>query len=109
MFPAGLLPHLDGLIVEDVVVVAGGATFVVGSMDGAANCPHCRHRSDRVHSRYRRTMRDLPIGPNTVTLRVRVRRFFCVNRGCHQSTFAERFPSLGRPLARRTIGQEGAL
>lgn len=109
MLPTGLLPHLDGLTVEDVLVYAGDATFAVAGIDGAAECPRCRHCSNRIHSRYRRTMRDLPIGPNTVTLRVRVRRFICVNRGCPQVTFAERFPTLGRPRSRRTIGQEVAL
>ena len=31
MLPAGLLPLLDGLAVEDVVVIAGGATFAVAA------------------------------------------------------------------------------
>jgi hypothetical protein len=80
VLPAGLLPHLDGLTVEDVVVVAGGATFTVAGMNAAATCPRCRRRSGYAHSRYRGTTRDLPIGPNIVTFRVHVRRFFCVNR-----------------------------
>src|SRR5262249_20146501 len=45
---------------------------------------------------------DMPVNGLRVTLRVHVRRFFCANPHCPRRTFAERFPSLLAPDARRT-------
>src|SRR5207248_2300486 len=59
-------------------------------------------RSRQIHSRYWRHPRDMPINGLRVTLQVRVRRFFCVNPRCPRRTFAERFPTLLAPYARRT-------
>lgn len=109
MLPTGLLPHLDGLTVESVITRDQEATLAVAAREPAATCPHCSRRSDRVHSRYQRTLHDLPIGPNTLTLRVQVRRFRCANRRCTHRTFAEHFPGLGNIRARRTHGQQAAL
>lgn len=109
MLPAGLLPRLDDLDVEDVITVDHEVALVVAAREPIAVCPRCAHRSGRVHSGYRRTLHDLPIGPNHLALHVRVRRFRCTNRGCTQKTFAERFPGLGKVRARRTHGQQAAL
>ncbi len=38
-------------------------------------CPTCQHRATRVHSRYLRTPRDLPVSTQRVQLRLVVRRF----------------------------------
>jgi transposase len=104
-----LLPQLDGLAVEDVTVCSQNIILMVASTAPTAACHRCGRDSDRVHSRYTRTLRDLAIGPHTVTLQVQVRRFRCRNRACPQATFAERFPKLGAVRARRTYGQQAAL
>jgi transposase len=65
-------------------------------------CPGCGMSSDRVHSEYERYPQDLPFMGHTVQLRARVRRFFCVNESCGRRTFAEQFPCLLMPKARRT-------
>lgn len=109
MLPAGLLPHLDDLSVERVVIHDQNVTLVVAAREPSATCPRCAHRSERIHSRYQRTLLDLPIGPNTVALHVRVRRFRCAKQGCSQRIFAERFTELGQVRARRTHGQQAAL
>lgn len=109
MLPAGLLPHLDDLTVEDLVARDEEIVLVVSARAQTADCPDCTAHSDRVHSRYSRTLRDLPIGSKSVTLSVRVRRFRCPNRHCRRKTFAERFSELGQVRARRTSGQAAAL
>ena len=109
MLPAGLLPHLDGLSVEDVIAHDREVTLVVTAREPTAACPRCTLHSNRVHSRYERTLHDLPIGPSSLSLRVHVRRFRCPNRRCSQRIFAERFPRLGQVRARRTHGQQAAL
>ena len=67
-----------------------------------ARCPLCGRRSKRIHSRYERTLADLPWGMHAVTVRLRVRRLFCRNARCARRIFAERLPDLALPWARRT-------
>src|SRR6187551_1510914 len=49
-----------------------------------------------------RTLGDLPSQGRPVTLRIRVRRFRCLNPACLRRTFAERLSEAARPAARRT-------
>src|SRR5581483_3902201 len=58
--------------------------------------------STRLHSRYRRTLRDLPWGALPVRLVVRVRRFRCALRSCGRRVFTERLPAVAAPHARST-------
>lgn len=74
-----------------------------------ARCPLCGRRSRRVHSRYERTLADLPWGLHAVTVRLRVRRLFCRNARCARRIFAERLPDLASPWARRTRRLEARL
>jgi transposase len=67
-----------------------------------ARCPLCGKRSKHVHSRYERTLADLPWGAYTVTIRLRVRRLFCRNSLCERRIFTERLPEIALPWARRT-------
>ncbi|MGA7975452.1 MAG: ISL3 family transposase [Pseudolabrys sp.] len=68
-------------------------TIVVSTRALAPNrpCPRCGAASDRVHSRYVRTVLDLPCSGRKVELRVATRRFVCTTTHCHQKIFAERF------------------
>lgn len=66
-------------------------------------CPNCQQRTTHIHSRYERTLHDLPIGKLIVQLRISVRRFFCRNTNCSRKIFAERFPGLTQCYARRTV------
>jgi transposase len=77
-------------------------------------CPDCGRTSRAVHSRYDRHPADLPSLGRTVSIHLRVRRFYCRNTACPRQTFAERLPNLVAPFARRTRrlaeaqGQTGA-
>ena len=74
-----------------------------------ARCPLCARRSKRVHSRYERTLADLPWGEQAVTVRLSVRRLFCDNKKCERRLFAERLPDVAAPWARRTTRLAGRL
>ena len=65
-----------------------------------AICPTCGYASSRVHSRYWRTLQDLPWQDRAVTWRVLMRRFRCSH--CQGRIFVERIPGLMGSKARRT-------
>jgi transposase len=66
-------------------------------------CPGCGTAARRIHSRYHRTLADLPMAGWTVRLWLEARRFRCDAAGCHRRVFAERFdPEVLAPWARRT-------
>jgi hypothetical protein len=69
----------------------------------AVRCPACHRRSARVHSRYGRTVADLPWwqGPRVV-LTVTVRRSCCDRPSCLRRIFAEPVPKTVARYARRT-------
>jgi len=64
-----------------------------------ARCPLCGRRSKRIHSRYERTLADLPWGEYAVTIRLSIRRLFCDNAECERRLFAERLPGIAAPWA----------
>ncbi len=92
-----------GLAVESAALEDGEAVIVVRAVSRASVCPGCGASSDRVHSRYRRRLADLPIAGHPVRLVVMARRFYCAAVLCGRRIFAERFDSrLLAPWARRT-------
>ena len=104
----GLNP--PGLIVERQSVVDGVAE-VSGRVSGAfGRCPDCGTASSSCHSRYVRTLSDLPISGAMVKLRLSVRRFRCGQLSCQRKTFSETLaPSLGRRHGRRVARCDGLL
>jgi len=72
-------------------------------------CPKCGHASTRIHSRYSRTLADLPWHGLRVRLDVHVRRFFCDVPGCKRRIFTERLPNTAASYARRTARAASAL
>src|SRR5215510_15815988 len=64
-----------------------------------APCPTCAQPATRRHSRYRRTLADLPWAALPVRLALQVRRFFCDTPTCGRQTFTERVPTVARPYA----------
>ncbi|HLX59325.1 MAG TPA: ISL3 family transposase [Ktedonobacteraceae bacterium] len=77
-------------------------TAVVMSTSEEAECPLCYERSARIHSRYVRSVADLPWMSCAVRLELHVRRFFCSNEECQRYIFSERLPTVVAPYARRT-------
>jgi transposase len=67
-----------------------------------ARCPLCHRRSRRVHSRYARTLADLPWCGTRVLIHLRTRRFVCRVRWCRRTIFTERLPALMAPSSRHT-------
>lgn len=96
------LPEGAGLVVEKIEIAEKKVVLKVGCMATTATCPSCGHESNRVNSHYHRKPADLPCVGYGVQLQMRVRRFFCDNSGCGHRTFAERFPAVVAPYARRT-------
>jgi transposase len=97
-----LLPHLAGVIVEEIAVT-GGLLLVLARVRAAtAVCPMCGTVSGRVHSRYDRRLADASIGGRQVEIRLEVRRFFCPAPGCRRTTFAEQVDGLTTRYARKT-------
>lgn len=64
--------------------------------------PLCQKSSQRVHSRYYRTLQDVPCASFALRLQLGVRKFFCLNGGCQRRIFTERLPQVTAPWARRT-------
>lgn len=95
-------PACPGLRLEEVALTADLAVALVASTAASAACPRCGTPSDRVHSRYRRTVADLPCAGRPFALRLVVRRFRCANPDCPRAVFCERLPGLLEPHARAT-------
>lgn len=66
-------------------------------------CPVCNNTAHRVHSRYERTLRDLPCVDFCLTILLQVCKFFCPNENCQRRIFTERIPQVALPWARRTV------
>lgn len=98
-----LLPHLAGLAVEETMIAAGLVCCRVRSSAGGACCPECGTWSGQVHDSYRRRLADAGIGGRRVVLLVLTRLLACGNTECPKGTFAERFPLLAGPRARKTL------
>lgn len=77
-------------------------TLILTSRPRPTSCPLCGRRAKRTHSRYERTLADLPWGEHRVAIRLKVRRLFCDNTGCKRHVFTERLPGVAAPWARRT-------
>jgi transposase len=99
VFPAAPPLHLDAWQMDDA---AKRLTLHVTSTRALVDCPVCRVPTQRIHSRYVRTVADLPWGSWRVMLHLHVRKFFCANGCCPRRIFTERLAPLVAPWARRT-------
>jgi len=87
----------------DVLRVDGSAiTVLMATTPTIAACPLCGIGSSRVHSRYVRTLADLPWHGIAVSVQLTVRRFICETESCIRRIFGERLPGIVAPYARRT-------
>ena len=98
-----LLPLIPaGLMVDQVLPTPDQIDIVTSPRQTSASCPDCAAVSRRVHSRYVRTLSDLPWQGRPVALQVQARRFRCLNPACSRQTFAERLSGTAPAAARRT-------
>ena len=94
LLPEGLrVSHMDGR--EKPLVL------LVEPVSATARCPLCGSGSTRIHSRYPRTLADLPWRGIAVTFKVHARKFFCENKACERRIFCERLPDVAA-YARKT-------
>jgi transposase len=101
---SGLLPHAPRLHLEtwQIDTATAQVTLRVQSTQTLVHCPVCQFPARRIHSRYRRTVSDLPWAHYRVVLQLSVRKFFCTNGRCTRRIFTERLPGVVAPWARRT-------
>jgi len=100
-----LLPAIPGLHFVEVQTADQTITLTLQATQPTALCPVCNEPSTHIHSRYTRTVADLPAAGYAVSLHLHVRRFFCANAACIRQTFSERLGAAIRPWARRTQRQ----
>jgi transposase len=65
-------------------------------------CPECHQLSDRIHSKYQRTVGDLPCAGRNVILALTVRKFVCTTPTCSHQIFTERLVGLVESYGRLT-------
>jgi transposase len=104
-----LLPDTAELRLDHLLSESQSITMVVAAARATACCPVCQHPSTRVHSRYVRSLADLPWSGTMVRLRLHTRRFFCSSPACSRRIFTERLPATTTPYARRTLRLNEAL
>lgn len=78
-------------------------TLIIASVQTVTQCPICASQTQRIHSRYERTLADLPWADYRITLQMSVRKFFCINVNCRRRIFTERLANVTAPWARRTL------
>lgn len=96
------IPIGSALQLTSATLASEHVTVVLVATASAVPCPRCLLSATRIHSRYQRTLADLPVVHLPVYLLLHVRRFFCDNATCPQRTFSERLPDLAAVKARRT-------
>ncbi len=100
-YDGSFLPY--GLKAERLEMNAREVLVIATPRQAKADCPGCGKDSRRIHSRYQRTLIDLPAHGRQVRIVLTARRFRCTTPECQTSIFTERFAAdVARPFARRT-------
>lgn len=103
------LPDPEAISLEAIEIVQGIVLFHVHTTAQKAVCPECGATSDRVHSRYSRTIQDLTWQGNPVQFKIRLRKFFCDTKSCSKRIFAQCLPKIARRYQRKTARLETVL
>ncbi|MEH1986395.1 MULTISPECIES: ISL3 family transposase [unclassified Nostoc] len=100
-----LLPDSSNLRLENCQLdkIKTQINLIVSAISRVVNCPVCNQPTQKIHSRYERLLADLPWADYSITLQLRVRKFFCINRLCKRRIFTERLTNVTTPWARRTL------
>lgn len=104
-----LLADPDVLSLERIDLSGEVVVLEVSACRPSVPCPGCRQSSSNVHSYYQRIPQDLPWQGVAVKLKVRTRRFFCLNIACPRHIFCERLGNAVAYYARRTVRLTRAL
>ncbi len=97
-----ILPDTQVLKLLYVCASGQSVTLAARTTSAEACCPVCGMLSRRVHSRYVRTLADLPWQGIPVRIRLHIRRFFCDEVSCERAIFTERLSGVVSHYARRT-------
>ena len=103
MVDATILPDPNQLGLLRLTASDTSITAVVEALAPSTPCPVCGEAATRIHSRYARTVADLPWHGVAFRLQLRVRRFFCEQARCPRAIFTERLPTVVAPYARRSV------
>ena len=98
-----LFPHLRGFRLLSFQREAERVVLTCERITRTAVCPVCGSVAQRIHSRYQRTIWDLPLHQQQVVLHLRVRKFYCDQPTCPRRIFAERLPQVTTPHGRFTL------
>ncbi len=102
LITATLPAALDVSVVSLSSRESGTIRVALASQRETVPCPACGISARRIHSRYHRTLADLPWQGLAVQLWLETRRFFCEAATCSRRIFAEQFPGLASPRSRRS-------
>ena len=100
LLPSVNLLHLDSYTIGPDEL---NLTLNLSSTQTTAKCPVCGGLTARIHSRYERTLADLPCMHLSLKLIIQVCKFFCPDEKCHRRVFTERLPEVAAPWARKTV------
>lgn len=91
-----------GIKVQSIVSNGDGGWVVSACGPSSGICPDCGKHSGSRHGWSYRSLQDLPIQGNEVTVRLRLSRWRCTYRQCERQTFTDAIPEIASPYARRT-------
>jgi len=91
------------MTVDSIAATDNSIVIRLSTNAASVACPLCCHHSRRVHSRYPRTLADLPWNRIAVRIHLRSRKFFCDNLACERIIFTEPLPELVARYARKTL------
>lgn len=103
------LPLPSTLSIDSVEQHSQTVVVHLSANSPTAACPRCGTPGSRVHSRYFRTIADLPCVGQRLVLKLLVRKWVCPASACAQRIKASRFPGLVQSYARMTDRLKEAL
>jgi transposase len=103
MATSTLLPCIKGIAIESIAAAGNAIVLRLSTVAPYVACPLCGLQSGRVHSRYERTLTDLPWNRVAVRIHLRSRKLFCDNPDCERAIFTEPLPELAARYARKTL------
>src|SRR5436305_789443 len=84
----------ESITIEGVYPSKTQLTVQIACVRERATCPLCQHPSERIHSKYRRRVADVPCGGRKVMLALTVGKFVCSTETCPRQIFTERLLNL---------------
>lgn len=93
---------IPGVVFYNSSIADGSILLFARLRAKSARCPCCGKLSRRVHSNYKRHLKDLPSTVYRVHIVLHMRKFRCYNDKCKQSIFSEQYLSLTQKYSRRT-------